>query len=549
MNITAFLKENHSKLKTTQKLKVRDLDKIDAFSTVAYVDDKNESYDVKIVIDSRKNIIDTICDCQEGGICNHVFALVLHISESKTEKTLKKPRAKKLTDTDILLNSLDNENLRFWLSEVLNTNKELAFLFKNQFEVKQQDFDTDFIEKIIKESLQSVIGKRRKIETAEVKKIVDALTLASKELLEHLCFAPITDEKYKLTLFLIEKLEAIHYEYQINSIKINRFIESILADLIKNLFTLKDIDVWEQSVKFYFSKIFQEKFLTHEFEQCQKIYEFSKINKNQENYIVQFIEQNVEVNFEQSKLHYYDYGHEMTTFIFKIFTENNLFHKHANKFRPRLFQNDYNIKLLDALMELQYYDSVEVYCTEIIERNYQEKYNVPYIRFLVAIYKSNNENEKLAKLYSVYGKFIYDIKVYNFIKENLPVDEFKKYRMSAFSHARNSYQSGDLEAFNFYFEIKKLDEKQDDLFEMLKNSRNISFLNKYKEIAFGINENLLIGTLLSFDYNYYDKIEEIESLAQFLVKNVNTEKLKISLKQYSRYSYSGFYKKLTELLN
>lgn len=550
MTITTFLKENQSKIKTAKKLHVRDLDELDEFQTVSYVDDANESYDVKIVMNSRKNIVDTICDCEEGGVCKHIIALVLHLSENKTDKAvLKKPRTKKQSETDVLLNSVDNDNLRIWISDVLNTNKELAFLFKNQFSTKEVVFTSDFIQATIKASLQSVIGNRRKIETNEVKKFVDALTLSSKDLLNHLCAAPINDEKYKLITFLIDKLQAIHYDYYISSIKITRFIETILDDLIKNLFNLKDIDVWKASCQFYFSLLFKDKLLLFELEQCEKIYEFSKTNEIQQKITVQIIAENIDLICKKSELNYFNLGIEMEEFIFKVFTENDLFQKNASKFRPRLYQNEYNINLLNALMEIESYEAVEKYCNEIIERNYQEKYNVPYIKFLVSIYKTNNDNKKLAQLYSIYGKFIYDIEVYLFIKENLSVEQFKKYRMSVFSHSRNSYQSGDLKAFDFYFEIKKLDNKEEDLFEMLENSRNLSFANKYKEIALNLNEKKTFHLLFKLGYEFRHNVAEIESISNYISNKVDKTIINSYLKQYSLYSYSPFYKKLSELAN
>lgn len=549
MTITTFLKDHNSKIKTAKKLHVRDLDQLNDFETVAYVDDAKESYDVKVVINSRKNIVDTICDCEEGGVCKHIVALVLHLSENKTEKSVLKPRSKKQTETDTILNALDNDNLRIWISEILNTNKELAFLFKNQFGTKQVVFNSDYIKETVKASLQSVIGKRRTIETNEVKKFVDALTLSTKEVLEHLFFAPITEEKYSLIKILIDELANINANYYISSIKITRFIENIYDTLIKSLFTIKDIDVWEKSVQLYFSFIFEDRFLLFELHQCEKIYEFSKTNENQQKAIVQIVAHNFELILEKSKISHFNLIHELECFIFKIFTENGLFEKYASKFKPRLYQNEYNINLLNALMEIEHFDSVEVYCNEIIERNYQEKYNVPYIKFLIAIHKANNDNKKLAQLYSVYGKFIYDIEVYLFIKENLPLAEFKKYRMSVFSHARNSYQSGDLKAFDFYFEIKKLDGKEEDLFEMLQNSANLSFVNKYKEIAIEIKESKFFTLLFRFGYEYRTNFEDIESIANYIFNKIEKSTIQFYLKQNSTYSYTRFYKKLLELVN
>ena len=299
----------------------------------------------------------------------------------------------------------------------------------------------------------------------------------------------------------------------------------------------------------YFSLLFQDRFLLSELHQCEKIYEFSKTNETQQKIIVQIVEENSNVIIEKSQLNYHNLVIEMETFILNIFIENNLFKKNASKFRPKMFQNEHNIRLLDALMEIEHYEEVQLYCNQIIERNYQEKYNIPYIKYLIAIYKNNKEHGNLAKLYSVYGKFIYDIDVYLFIKENLPLDDFKKYRMSVFSHARNSYQNGDISAFDFYYEIKKLDEKQDDLFEMLQNSRNHSYVNKYKEIAFNLSQNKFMTLLFRFGYESKHNQEYISSIAHFIIEKMDRQRIILFLKQFSIYNDSSFYRKLLELAN
>ncbi|WP_432671896.1 hypothetical protein [Flavobacterium sp. SM2513] len=52
MTLTTFLKEHQAKLKTTQKLVVRDLDETSKNVFVAYVDENAKSYDVQLILDS-----------------------------------------------------------------------------------------------------------------------------------------------------------------------------------------------------------------------------------------------------------------------------------------------------------------------------------------------------------------------------------------------------------------------------------------------------------------------------------------------------------------
>jgi hypothetical protein len=171
MTIQIFLKEHKSKAKAAQKLKVRDLDEIEKNQFVAYVDDNNKSYDVQIFFDAKKNIKNTECDCENNGICIHIVALANFLADNKKEGTvIKKTIKKKLTEIDEILETLNNDDLRLWLSETLNKNKELAFTFKIKFGVKNIIINETQIKQIIKESISSVIGKRRTVQTNEVKR-------------------------------------------------------------------------------------------------------------------------------------------------------------------------------------------------------------------------------------------------------------------------------------------------------------------------------------------------------------------------------------------
>ncbi|QYS90326.1 hypothetical protein JJC04_09110 [Flavobacterium covae] len=82
--LSTFLKENNTKLKEIKKLTVRDLDELEPNSFVAYVDQKDKSYDVQIKINSKKEIETTLCDCSANSVCIHIIALASFLKNQKT---------------------------------------------------------------------------------------------------------------------------------------------------------------------------------------------------------------------------------------------------------------------------------------------------------------------------------------------------------------------------------------------------------------------------------------------------------------------------------
>ena len=109
------------------------------------------------------------------------------------------------------------------------------------------------------------------------------------------------------------------------------------------------------------------------------------------------------------------------------------------------------------------------------------------------------------------------------------------------TNARNSYQRGNLKAFDFYFEIKKLDGKTSDLFEMLQNSRNVEIIDKYKETVIKIDEAKFIETLCKFSFLYSPNEETILNIVNYVCKTINKEKLRLYLKNITLHYKNRFY--------
>jgi hypothetical protein len=535
MTLTTFLKEHQTKLKTTQKLVVRDLDETSKNVFVAYVDENSKSYDVQLVLDSKKNIKESTCDCDNGGTCNHIIALAQFIAENKKEKTgIKKPIKRKLSEIDQVLETVDNETLRLWVSETLNKNKELAFVFKNNFAPQTIEIDASFIKKTINESITSIIGRRKTIETNEVKKIVDVLNIALKPAFDFI-FAKVSKENHELFTTLITDIEGINYQFYTSGSRIKTLVKNVTGDQLKSVFNLKDVAAWQNAVQFYSNLLFQDKFLVLELNLVKSIYDFSKTNEYQQQFVVTALEQNFNILYENNKEFFSLTVFELEHFLLNVFSENKLFEKHVSKFKPRRFQNDHNLLLIFELIKINQLATAEKYCLEQIEQNSKSDYDFPYAKFLILIYKNTNDTHKLANVLSEYGKYIFDIDDYLFIKKHATLEKFKKYRQAVLTNSRYSYQNGNVEAFNFYFEIKKLDDKRTDLFEMLQNAYNLNFVNEYKEIALKLSEVKFITLLSEISFFTNAQAKLVHEIADFVVKNMERDKIIFIIKNLSVY--------------
>lgn len=549
MTIQNFLKEHQTKVKATQKLIVRDLDEISKNEIVAYVDEGKESYDVQVVFDNKNNIKITQCDCGLGGICNHIVALIHFIFENKTvKKVIKKPIKKKLTETDSLLETIDNEELRLWFSEILNKNKELAFAFKNKFGNKEIIVDEQQIKQTVQESIASVIGKRKTCETNEVKKIVDALTVSLKPILA-VIFSKVNTENDTLLQILINELQTFHYNYYLTSTRVTKFIENLYHEKLKTIFALKNFEEWQKATTYYINLIFSDKIYLNDLTFAENIYKATKENELQRKVVVSHIESQYNLLYKNHKEKFYLLNFEMEHFLIVVFSENHLFEKYHTNFKPKRFQINYNLFLIGELLSCNKLDVAEKYCLEQISNNSNKDYDLPYAKILIEIYKTNKETQKLANILSDFGKYIFKIEDYNFIKEHATEEKFKKYRQAVLTNASYAYQSRDINAFDFYFEIKKLDNKTNDLFDMLKNSHNIEFVNIYKETAHKLDEIKFLKTVLEMSFYYSSKEEIIDEIVNYIIGNVDKVNLKFYLKNIKSYFSNSIYLALEDYLN
>lgn len=243
------------------------------------------------------------------------------------------------------------------------------------------------------------------------------------------------------------------------------------------------------------------------------------------------------INFEIEKL------------ILTVFSENNLLDKYYTNFKPKKFELKYNLYLIEGLLNCNKLEIAEKYCLEQISNNSNKDYDLPYAEILIEIYKTNKETQKLANILSEYGKYFYKIEDYNFIKKYATEEKFKKYRQAVLTNARYAYQSGDINAFDFYFEIKKLDNKTNDLFEMLKNSHNIEFVNIYKETTHKLDEIKFLKTVLEMPFYYSSKEEITDEIVNYIIGNNDKVNLKFYLKNIKSYYNNSIYDALEDYLN
>ncbi|MET3045233.1 hypothetical protein [Flavobacterium covae] len=529
--LSTFLKENNTKLKEIKKLTVRDLDELEPNSFVAYVDQKDKSYDVQIKINSKKEIERTLCDCSANSVCIHIIALASFLKNQKTiTETSKKRILKKQSESDQLLETISDTDLRIWIANLLNTNKEIAFVFKNQFFKEEIQISEEKLTDIINESIKSIIGKRKTVQTNEVKKIIDTLQISLKPYIEIL-LKNQTLENLKHIDYIAKELWQFYNDYCLHTTRIETFIKKIKETFITNLLLLKDFDLWCERVEaLIVFEITDGKKYTNFF-YLDKIYKFSKTNELKLAFFLNKLEEKAKP-FLEKKIDWRLENFHLREFVLPIYIEHGVFAKYVKIFEPVKFQNDYNLLLIKALNELGENEKVEKYALDQIHSNYYEEFNIPYVEILDELYRKLEQNDKLALLLARHGKYIFSRNNYELIKKYAPLEDFKKYRQALLTNATNAIFYGNQEAFELYYQLKKEEGKQEFLFDILNKTNSYTIFNKYKEDAFKMSEIKFLKALCNIHNSSLYEKKEVNEIVQFIIKNYDEKQLKFYLEQF-----------------
>lgn len=398
MKIADVLKStSKKKLLQASKLPVRELEEIKKNHFIAFVDDGNESYDVSIFI--RNNIIiEHNCDCNENSdFCLHQLAVMNDIVGNKklSSSTTKGKRQKKVNETDALIQQIDADDLKIWLSNYLKTNKETERHFLLDFSKKEIQFTVDEVENIITDSIKSVIGnKRGKVAISEVKKIIDLLEKSLSPIVDYIEQNILSTEiVLPITLKICDLLLEFHYKSKTTSVRIENFIKSIIDKY--GFFTSK-IEVEEQWDKIAigsWKSLFNDDYNIdiNNINICYEIYKAT--TKKRKKKIALLLLQELQ-EFIKENLTYVS---DINIYFLEVMIENNLLKETVDYFTPTYYNNEYNEKLLNALKNIDEEKTIS-YCKKIIEYNRNEKYNLPFYKILIDIYEKQNNIIKLTEI-------------------------------------------------------------------------------------------------------------------------------------------------------
>lgn len=265
MKVAEVIKSITTKDKNrAMQLPVRELEQESKGHYVAFVDDGEQSYDVQLFIQAAK-ITALTCDCPNGEtLCLHKVAVLLAMEDSKggTKKksttTGVKTKKKKLTETEEVMLRVDKEAITGWLSEVFKKNKPLEQLFLLTFSTDETQYTTDQVREIMEQTIKSVAGRRKTLEGANVKKLMDLMNIALEPVNHYVTVSinkPITLDIFST---VIETMTDFQNRIRTYSKKIDLFYDEYIHWLALTINNVQVKSVWEEVIKNIVYKTFEQ---------------------------------------------------------------------------------------------------------------------------------------------------------------------------------------------------------------------------------------------------------------------------------------------------
>ena len=531
--------------KKAKATKVRECDEVDKNCFVAYVDDGTETFDVTIKIGKGKVVEKHECDCgATAPFCKHKLALLQHIeADPKPEKKVRK--VAKLSPTALLLESADTEKLKLWVLELIKKNKDIEMSFLHHFSEEKKKYTPEEVKEISLQAVKAVVGRRKNIEAGEVKKIVDVWTAIHSPIIDD--YLSDVSDKSAFVNFdaIIDIVFTQQIFYVVSSNKFIKYIESLLLKIIEPINKVAYEPSWELAVGHFNKKIFTGD------REIKKLYlifltNLLTISSDERKHKLSF------AMLEQFKVYVSGEKYQLVEYnltMLGIAESNDLFSQYHTCFKPIYYQNEYNIMLINVLIEHGYYELAEQFCKQQINNNSNSKYDFSYYILLKKIYVATKDNKKLAYVISVMFNQTYDFNEYNFILEHIEGEENRNKWMKSVRHnALMDAKAYNKKAMNFYFELLNSENNSKKMLDTLTSFRTYELILKFFEPMYQANKKSFLEAIIMKNYSYSfsggkyrgEKEETLEELLQKVIKFYSLEYITTLFEYSNKTSIYGY---------
>jgi len=513
MKINDVLKKIPANLKKEAAIfatKIRELEEISTGHFVCFVDDGELSQDISIRLSKKLELNKYSCDCTSTTkFCPHIIAVFQKIDSGnigQTSKlTIKKLSKKKISKSEELLYDLSEKEIKDWVHQQLAKDKKLEILFLDHFSKKDDVFTIFELQQFIKDSKKAVLGRKRKFNSTQLQELLKIWEQTYTKYFDQI--ARNLQDAENLVLFseMVNALTQLHYQLDKSTTRIKTFLKKQIKEFAKKACNISP----DNFVKCLTSNI-------------------DRINENTPVFTSIILEVSLEFLSDQHKnillqsyiplLSHYDSSESLRLKYLDWVTKINPQADLLQQLPLALYNNEYNLRLLDLLLEKEQFELVESYCITIINSNYYYHYNIPYQEILLEVYQKTGNREKLLELlnqqFGAQPNFENFIDIYNLLESDEERDAvIKSAKAIKLSKNKNNF----LDVLTLKFGIMDMEGNYEEMLLQMKDIYRVHYMVPYVDKLIQTNKVQYFKNLISiptfWDYEfemwYRDFIEQI----------------------------------------
>lgn len=213
---------------------LRELDEERPGRFVAYVDDGDQSFDVMLQLNAKRELSPHSCDCSsEYFFCEHKATVFLHLLEHGS--TLAVPKKKRVSKKELeaiaLFEGVDFEALKQWVIAAMNQDKALRQQFELHFGKERDNPSAEQIQEKTRALRTAVMGRRFSASAAEIKKMIGLWEAYHLPILEGHFSAGEPSASGPLMWAIFSEVWDAHRTLSTNSNKISNYRDSLMKKL------------------------------------------------------------------------------------------------------------------------------------------------------------------------------------------------------------------------------------------------------------------------------------------------------------------------------
>jgi hypothetical protein len=495
-----------------KRLKVRECDEESKGSFVAYVDEGNDSYDVKVVVGKKNELIEEQCDCGKGNkTCIHEVALMLYLTSANQATKTKGSGKKKISPAEAVLESIDVETLKGWLLNLFEKNKDIELAFLTLFNKTEKKYTAEDAFNLTLQGRKAVLKNRRKAEVSEVRKIVALWSNLHSPILEGYWSKPTDELSFQAFMSILSSVTDQVQSIETRSKAMQTYVKEILNKTIPRFLNRED-EQWKSSVGKFFEFIQLNNILIAEYVVYFLLDLSVLLDTKRKIYIV---EQTLK-QYQSIKNAAYFFPVSFHLRILSSVSQEVELADQIATFQPIQYQNDYNLKLIDILIDRKHYDRAERIALDQIKKNVKEEFDYVYYLRLRKLYLASQNFEQFEIIYPKIFLLTFNYEEFQLLYERKAGDEKKNWGKQCYQKAYKAAKGANVIAEVFCFTYLYHHQLIDKMVELVKETRNWETTYRYFEEMYTENANLFLYNMIyrsdffAIWHNIYDTDNELD---------------------------------------